>query len=278
MCLCSGALARLATLWYPANLAPSRSQPNHRPGKLLAALAITNKSPHREDRDPSGTCALASLLRPASEAQCPSIGCSLTGRHASRTASHLCPFFWLRSPCHRLTSCTFCFSPRSSLAWPLFLHRYLPITGDSWDSLIMTAPLLLYFSSFYLSLTRCTSRGPVFDFFPAYAARKQDPRKHAITLRHLLSLQTGYPKDSAIIWLFRSLADERGERKFAPAQLSSSISTNSLGFLRINSPISLSVVGAMVWNAALSWLMEVNNSASSSKSQGRGSRWCVAPC
>lgn len=119
---------------------------------------------------------------------------------------------------------------------------------------------------------------PVFDFFPAYAAREQDPRKHAITLRHLLSLQTGYPKDSAIIWLFRSLADERGERKFAPAQLSSSISTNSLGFLRINSPISLSVVGAMVWNAALSWLMEVNNSASSSKSQGRGSRWCVAPC
>jgi CubicO group peptidase (beta-lactamase class C family) len=33
---------------------------------------------------------------------------------------------------------------------------------------------------------------PVLDFFPEYAAKEGDPRKRAITLRHLLSLQTGF--------------------------------------------------------------------------------------
>lgn len=33
------------------------------------------------------------------------------------------------------------------------------------------------------------------DFFPEYAAHEQDPRKLAITLRHLLSLQTGFAQE-----------------------------------------------------------------------------------
>jgi CubicO group peptidase (beta-lactamase class C family) len=33
---------------------------------------------------------------------------------------------------------------------------------------------------------------PMLDFFPEYAALEPDPRKHAITLRHLLCLQTGF--------------------------------------------------------------------------------------
>lgn len=33
---------------------------------------------------------------------------------------------------------------------------------------------------------------PMLDFFPTHAAREKDTRKHAITLRHLLSLQTGF--------------------------------------------------------------------------------------
>ena len=35
---------------------------------------------------------------------------------------------------------------------------------------------------------------PMLDFFPAYAATEQDPRKRAITLRHLLSMQTGFSR------------------------------------------------------------------------------------
>lgn len=33
------------------------------------------------------------------------------------------------------------------------------------------------------------------DFFPDYAAREQDLRKHAVSLRHLLTLQTGFAED-----------------------------------------------------------------------------------
>ena len=45
-CLCSSALARLAALWHPANLAQSDPQPNHLPGKLLSVLVTTHTSVH----------------------------------------------------------------------------------------------------------------------------------------------------------------------------------------------------------------------------------------
>jgi hypothetical protein len=94
-CFRCGTLARLATLRHSADLAQSDPQPNHLPGKLLSALAITRKSAHGEGLDPSGACALASLLEPTPGTQCPSIGRSPTGRRASRTASHLCFRLWL---------------------------------------------------------------------------------------------------------------------------------------------------------------------------------------
>lgn len=37
---------------------------------------------------------------------------------------------------------------------------------------------------------------PMLDFFPEYAAGEHDPRKQAITLRHLLSLQTGFSRET----------------------------------------------------------------------------------
>lgn len=57
------------------------------------------------------------------------------------------------------------------------------------------------------------------DFFPAYAVHVQDPRKHAIMLRHLLSLQTGffrempheYWRNPVQLALERSMEREPGE-------------------------------------------------------------------
>jgi hypothetical protein len=54
-----GALARLATLQHPANLAESSPQPNGLPGQLCSTLSTTRPLLHREDPYPSGARAIS---------------------------------------------------------------------------------------------------------------------------------------------------------------------------------------------------------------------------
>jgi len=114
----AGALARLATLWSPANLAQGDPQPNHLPGKLLSVLAITRKSTHGEDIHPSGARALAAFLGPTPLSQCPSSGRSQTDCYTLWAASHLCLCLWFRSARRSLTSTSrhsFCSLPQGRL-------------------------------------------------------------------------------------------------------------------------------------------------------------------
>lgn len=91
---CFGALARLATLQHPANLAERGPQPNGLPGQLHSALSTTRSLLRREDPHPSGARALTSFLGPAPGAKCSSSRCSPAHRHASWTPSHLCYCLW----------------------------------------------------------------------------------------------------------------------------------------------------------------------------------------
>ncbi len=49
---CSCALARLATVQHPANLAQGRSQPNHLRGKPLTVFTVTHHRVHGEEIHP----------------------------------------------------------------------------------------------------------------------------------------------------------------------------------------------------------------------------------
>jgi len=61
-------------------------------------------APAFERLDPRTACALAFVLGAAVGAQCSSLRRSQACCHAPWSARHLCPFLWLRSPCHRLSS------------------------------------------------------------------------------------------------------------------------------------------------------------------------------
>lgn len=64
------------------------------------------------------------------------------------------------------------------------------------------------------------------DFFPEYAEKEQDPRKHAVTLRHLLSLQNGFSREMPVeYWrnpvhlaLGRPMMQQPGEEFFYDSQ------------------------------------------------------------